>query len=58
MSAPVTAPAPAVARSAAERGYPLAMRPLDPDADAALVHAWVTAPRARSGRWSTRPSTT
>ncbi|OUD86568.1 Aerobactin synthase [Clavibacter michiganensis subsp. michiganensis] len=47
MSAPVTAPAPAVARSAAERGYPLAMRPLDPDADAALVHAWVTAPRAR-----------
>ncbi|RIJ49619.1 GNAT family N-acetyltransferase [Clavibacter lycopersici] len=23
------------------------MRPLDPDADAALVHAWVTAPRAR-----------
>ncbi len=47
VSAPVTAPAPAVARSAAERGYPLAMRPLDPDADAALVHAWVTAPRAR-----------
>jgi siderophore synthetase component len=27
--------------------YALDLRPLDPDADAALVHAWVTAPRAR-----------
>ncbi|WP_310889675.1 GNAT family N-acetyltransferase [Clavibacter capsici] len=39
----MSAPAPAVEAPA----YPLAMRPLDPDADAALVHAWVTAPRAR-----------
>jgi siderophore synthetase component len=39
--------APAAAPVAAEPRYPLAMRPLDPDGDAALVHAWVTAPRAR-----------
>lgn len=42
MSAPdVEAPA------AESTAYGLAMRPLDPDADAALIHAWVTAPRAR-----------
>lgn len=40
MSAPAAVDAPAAA-------YALELRPLDPDADAALVHAWVTAPRAR-----------
>ncbi|MBM7387884.1 siderophore synthetase component [Clavibacter michiganensis] len=40
--------APAVEAPAAEfPAYGLDVRPLDPDADAALVHAWVTAPRAR-----------
>lgn len=40
--------APAVEAPAAEfPAYALDVRPLDPDADAALVHAWVTAPRAR-----------
>ncbi|MET3801405.1 hypothetical protein ABID70_001360 [Clavibacter michiganensis] len=43
MSGPVTSAAPA----AAAPSYALDLRPLDPDADAALVHAWVTAPRAR-----------
>jgi len=46
----VSAPAPTAAvvpGVAAEPRYPLAMRPLDADGDAALVHAWVTAPRAR-----------
>ncbi|RIJ09137.1 N-acetyltransferase, partial [Clavibacter michiganensis subsp. insidiosus] len=42
MSAPV-----AEAPAAEAIAYSLDLRPLDPDADAALVHAWVTAPRAR-----------
>lgn len=39
----MSAPAPAAEAPA----YDLDLRPLDPDGDAALVHAWVTAPRAR-----------
>ncbi|OUE25327.1 GNAT family N-acetyltransferase [Clavibacter michiganensis] len=42
MSAPATE-----APAAESPAYGLDLRPLDPDADAALVHAWVTAPRAR-----------
>ncbi|RIJ55958.1 GNAT family N-acetyltransferase [Clavibacter phaseoli] len=48
--------APAVEAPAAEfPAYGLDLRPLDPDADAALVHAWVTATRA--GFWQMEHAT-
>ena len=47
MSAPAVEATAVEAPAAGSRDHVLDLRPLDPDADAALVHAWVTAPRAR-----------